>query len=76
MDEAVEAQNSHNANGHSTYPLKTGLVNGFQGEDHEPSQEELESELPVVYDGQVPLGDLLSRVVQGIYAELSELAET
>lgn len=42
MDEAVEAQNSHNANGHSTHPLKTGLVNGFQGEDHEPSQEELE----------------------------------
>ncbi|KAF9559893.1 MED14-domain-containing protein [Agrocybe pediades] len=38
--------------------------------------EELESELPVVYDGQVPLGELLSRVVQSIYAELSELAET
>ncbi|KAG1762429.1 mediator complex subunit MED14-domain-containing protein [Suillus occidentalis] len=38
--------------------------------------EELESELPVVLDGQVPLGDLLSRVAQAIYAELSELAET
>ncbi|KAG1871755.1 mediator complex subunit MED14-domain-containing protein [Suillus subalutaceus] len=38
--------------------------------------EELENELPRVLDGQVPLGDLLSRVAQAIYAELSELAET
>ncbi|KAF8893946.1 mediator complex subunit MED14-domain-containing protein [Infundibulicybe gibba] len=37
---------------------------------------ELERELPMVYDGQIPLGDLLSRVMQSIYAELSELAET
>lgn len=36
----------------------------------------LQQELPVVYDGQVPLSELLSRVVQSIYAELSELAET
>ncbi|PPQ98421.1 hypothetical protein CVT24_004100 [Panaeolus cyanescens] len=36
----------------------------------------LQTELPVVHDGQIPLGDLLSRVVQSIYAELSELAET
>lgn len=43
---------------------------------HEPSIEELENELPIVLDGQVPLGDLLSRVAQAIYAELSELAET
>ena len=50
----------------------THLTNGF----HEPTQEELELELPVVYDGQVPLGDALSRVVQAIYAELCELAET
>jgi mediator of RNA polymerase II transcription subunit 14 len=47
-------------------------TNGF----HEPSREELEQELPMVYDGQVPLGEVLSRVVQSIYAELSELAET
>lgn len=38
--------------------------------------QELESEVPVVLDGQVPLGDLLSRVAQVIYAELSEFAET
>ncbi|CAA7259201.1 unnamed protein product [Cyclocybe aegerita] len=43
---------------------------------YEPTQEELERELPVVYDGQIPLGDLLSRVSQSIYGELSELAET
>lgn len=49
-----------------------GSLNGV----YEPTQEELERELPRVFDGQVPLGDLLSRVVQSIYAELSELAET
>ncbi|KAJ7690643.1 MED14-domain-containing protein [Mycena rosella] len=55
----------------------TSLVNGVHrnGLD-QPTLEELEQELPVVYDGQVALGDLLSRVVQSIYAELSELAET
>jgi mediator of RNA polymerase II transcription subunit 14 len=36
----------------------------------------LQQELPVVYDGQVPLSELLSRVMQSIYAELSEQAET
>lgn len=43
---------------------------------HEPSQEELERELPVVNDGQIPLGELVSRMAQAIYAELTELAET
>lgn len=52
------------------------FMNGYQSPPPPPTQDELERELPVVYDGQVPLGDLLSRVVQGIYAELSELAET
>jgi hypothetical protein len=44
--------------------------------EQEPTLEQLEMELPTVLDGQVPLGELLSRVVQAIYAELSELAET
>lgn len=43
---------------------------------HEPPIEVLEQELPIVYDGQIPLGDLLQRVTQAIYAELSEMAET
>ncbi len=56
---------------------KSVVLNGFHaGYDQEPSLEELEQELPVVYDGQIPLGDLLSRVVQAIYAELLELSET
>lgn len=69
-------------NGHQPENEKVIATNGFhyeeerQKHDSEPSLEELERELPVVYDGQVPLGDLLSRVVQSIYAELSELAET
>ncbi|EEB90529.1 hypothetical protein MPER_11251 [Moniliophthora perniciosa FA553] len=37
---------------------------------------ELERELPMVLDGQVPLGELLSRVMQTVFAELSEMAET
>lgn len=36
----------------------------------------LERELPVVYNDQIPLGDLLQRVMQNIYAELTEMAET
>lgn len=36
----------------------------------------LETELPVVLDGQVPLGEVITRTVQAVYAELSELAET
>ena len=55
--------------------LPLDLPNGIH-EEVMVSVEELERELPVVNDGQVPLGDLLSRVVQAIYAELSELAET
>ncbi|KAJ8518069.1 hypothetical protein ONZ45_g4838 [Pleurotus djamor] len=47
-------------------------VNGH----HEPSLLELENELPKVYDEMVPLGELMSRVVQSIYAELTEMAET
>ncbi|KAG6920079.1 hypothetical protein DXG01_010147 [Tephrocybe rancida] len=43
---------------------------------HEPTIDELERELPVVTDGQIPLGDLISRIMQAIYAELAELAET
>ncbi|KAI5116984.1 hypothetical protein M0805_001593 [Coniferiporia weirii] len=58
-----------NGNGHANEYLMHGL-------ETEPSQEELEKELFDVYDGQISLGDLLSRVVQAIYAELTEMAET
>lgn len=46
------------------------------GLDGAPSQEELENELPDVEEGQVPLGELLSRVAQAIYSELTEMADT
>ena len=36
----------------------------------------LESELPTVENDQKPVAELLSRVVQAIYAELTEFAET
>lgn len=49
-------------------------ANGF--DEHEPPIELLERELPMVWDGQFPLGDVVSRVVQACYAELSEMSET
>jgi mediator of RNA polymerase II transcription subunit 14 len=58
-------------------PRANGGPNGIHTEiDHEPPLEELERELPFVDDGQIALGDLLSRVVQATYAELSEHSET
>ena len=47
-------------------------LNGFD----EPPIELLEAELPAVEDGQVPLSELVSRVVQACYAEMTEMAET
>ena len=40
------------------------------------TDEDLEKELPLVMDGQIPLGEVVSRLVQSIYAELVEMAET
>ncbi|KAF9070889.1 mediator complex subunit MED14-domain-containing protein [Rhodocollybia butyracea] len=55
----------------------TAIVNGtYQNGDVKPSVEQLEAELPMVFDGQVNLGDLLSRVMQAIYTELTEMSET
>jgi mediator of RNA polymerase II transcription subunit 14 len=54
-------------------PPNEPRVNGFH---HDPTIEHLEQELPTVHDGQIPLGDLVSRVVQSIYAELVEHADT
>ncbi|KAI9442706.1 MED14-domain-containing protein [Lactarius indigo] len=51
---------------------KRKSLNGFD----EPPIELLEAELPVVDDGQVPLSELVSRVVQACYAEMTEMAET
>ena len=58
------------------HPHEPHYDNALEDNALEPSLEELERELPMVYDGQIRLGELLSRVVQQIYAELSELAET
>src|SRR5258708_8831024 len=55
---------------HGPSPIPSPLLNGAD------TSLRAEHELPHVYDGQVPLGDLLSRVMQAIYAELSEMAET
>lgn len=71
---------TNGVNGVNGHKASSGTVDvsgpSTSNEFHETSLEELERELPVVYDGQVPLGDLLSRVTQAIYAELLEMAET
>ena len=60
---------SMNGNGHVE---NVAMHNG----NDEPSIEELQSELPQVEEGQIPLRELLQRTVQAIYAELTEMAET
>ena len=67
-------QNGELVNGtsHPRPPVDGIIPNGL----HEPTVEQLESELPTVLDGQIPLGDLVSRMAQAVYAELTELAET
>ncbi|KAJ4468331.1 MED14-domain-containing protein [Lentinula aciculospora] len=58
-------------------PAKLNQFNGLHlNGDVEPSLEQLERELPEVFDGQIPLGDILSRVMQAIYTELTEMSET
>ena len=65
------AVNGHLVNGfHPHTPMQNGKHH------HLPSLEEHERELPVVMDGQIPLGELVSRLVQAMYAELVEMAET
>ncbi|OSD01314.1 MED14-domain-containing protein [Trametes coccinea BRFM310] len=71
MEQAV---NGLVANGATPHP-HTALPNG-DALMHEPTPEDLEKELPVVMDGQVPLGELISRLSQTMYAELTEMAET
>lgn len=51
-------------------------INGHLAKNEPPTLEELESELPVVTNDQIPLSEVLSRVVQDIYAELMTLADT
>lgn len=42
----------------------------------EPPLEELERELPVVREGQVPVALVIDRLVQDAYANLTEMADT
>lgn len=60
---------SMNGNGHVDNIV---MHNGYE----EPTFEELQRELPQVEEGQIPLREVLQRIVQAIYAELTEMAET
>ena len=78
-DTSTRSLNGNGSNGtlsHHKPPPPDGDLPAYTNGFHEPTLEELERELPVVHDGQVPLGELVSRLAQTIYAELTELAET
>jgi len=54
----------------------TVIAPGDAHSDDDVPLELLERELPLVDHEQVPLRQLLQRIMQNIYAELSEMAET
>ncbi|GJJ06661.1 hypothetical protein Clacol_000856 [Clathrus columnatus] len=60
----------NNIHGHNT-PLKKD-----DDQEDPPTLTQLESELPFTDHEQIPLGEILSRVVQDVYAELATLADT
>lgn len=62
---AVSTNGNNHADGHALLDI-----------EEEPSIEELQRELPIVEEGQIPLREVLQRIVQAIYAELTEMAET
>lgn len=57
-------------------PATNGSHEIQNGTPHSPSLDLLERELPHVGDNMIPLGELVGRVTQAVYAELTELAET
>lgn len=66
-----------NGNGHHPHPHTNANVNPTADQDSPPPTiAQLESELPFVDQDQIPLGEILSRVVQDVYAELVTLADT
>lgn len=71
-----DSLNGTNGIGSMVNGLTDGAKPVYTNGIREPTLEELERELPVVHNGQVPLGELVSRMAQTIYAELTELAET
>jgi hypothetical protein len=77
MHHLHDSQALSNGLGHN-HPLGDGQL--YQQEDPDekplPSLHELERELPVVMDGQVPLGHVMHQLVQDLYAQLLNVAET
>lgn len=55
---------------------QTDIGLGGPDDDTDVPLELLERELPFVDHEQIPLRQLLQRIIQSIYAELSEMAET
>lgn len=68
---------TNGVNGHNHDYLPNYNHNTPSKEEHNPpTLAQLESELPFTDHDQIPLGEILSRVVQDVYAELVTLADT
>ncbi len=57
------------------YARSTKIDVGSFRTGHVPTPDELAAELRITYEGQIPLAEILDRVVQDTYAKLTELAE-
>jgi len=69
--------NNHVSNlGVDTASITNGTISPPALNQEVFSMDSLAQELPCVDDGQLPLAELLSRVVQAVYAEMNEFAET
>lgn len=74
-------QNGSPLHGHdSSYPAHTNGDHYGKHDDEDerplPSLEDLERELPVIEEGQVFLGLAMHQLVQDLYAQLLNVAET
>jgi len=70
LESKFESSNQTDANG----DLESGYNEG--NERPLPSLEDLERELPQIDDGQIHLGYLMHQLVQDLYAQLLNVAET
>jgi mediator of RNA polymerase II transcription subunit 14 len=74
---AVLVLAEHLPNGLNGDSIQTnGFLDNHTPSDDAHTMEILQTELPHVLEGQISFGEVVSRIVQSIYAELSELAET
>lgn len=80
QDDLIHTRHPNGSNGISMNPhdvfMDDGGLKNELDERPFPSMEELEKELPFVVDGQVHLGLVMHQMVQDLYSQLLNIAET